>query len=437
MANLSPAPSIGLSRNSDPSSQTSTHSLRNSAGSSVWTTMAPRSLPIPSKKNKLRKKNGSSVHLQASQLEIFNMAHAAARNMPFDPNDEHTHAISVSRARRIRGKIRSYLYDGLNVRKFRILRGSLCYRDVMKKHGEEMYLLRQSLETTFPELQVAEDSWAADAFIIDVFQSDRKYRKAKPDWVHPKSRIKATDQTACGEKNQVENLALTTVAPLSPMVVPGDGEISNNINSLDAQSTEHENDISATETTSNGIRQTHTNIRLSLPISSNQNADTNHHFNKFNTVLHSEGERDSGVTPLGRRTSGNFTYNPCSTNVNQNPARSQAMRDSVNHNGSKVASPHNRGAKRSYPELRATSTRANQRVLNELYGTVPMTDLDTTQGESQQIEIAEAHQRATSPIDDEGDDDEEGFADMISIVDGSPEKLEKMIRLLQKRRRRC
>lgn len=154
----------------------------------------PRSIPIPPRTQRRRTKINGDSGGAMTPLEIFNNAHSKQRGLQYDPKDEQTHAFSDEQARRLRMKIRKFLYDGQNEASFRIERGSLCYRDAQKKHPGEMELLRRVLDTAFPELQTAEDSWASDLFVQDVFQMDRNYKKASNSWVHPRLRRLSSDR---------------------------------------------------------------------------------------------------------------------------------------------------------------------------------------------------------------------------------------------------
>lgn len=143
-----------------------------------------RSIPIPSKSNRRRASDGGVM----KAFEIFNTMHAKVRDIVFDLKDEDTHAISIEQAHRIRSKIRNFLYNGTAENEFRLIRGSLCYKDAMSKHALNIASLRRKIEYSFPELQVAEDAWAVDLFVKEVFQMDRNYKKAEPGWIHPINR---------------------------------------------------------------------------------------------------------------------------------------------------------------------------------------------------------------------------------------------------------
>ena len=65
----------------------------------------------------------------------------------------------------------------------------MTYREASKKHGTKFNHVQKILDGDFTDLELAEDSWVADFFIQDVFQSDRSYKSAGREWFHPRRRF--------------------------------------------------------------------------------------------------------------------------------------------------------------------------------------------------------------------------------------------------------
>lgn len=207
-----------------------------------------------------------------------------------------------------------------------------------------------------------------------------------------------THSTASSENNGVENLAFKFVPPLLPVGIPGYGEISKRINSPDTKSTVYRTNISFTETAPGDITQTHTNRNSSLPISPNQNGGSHHRLKKCSTVVFPQQGMENRVPPTGRRTSGNVAYNISNANVNQHKTGPHT-RVYGNDNGSNVKFDVDIGAKRSYTELRDTSTRA-KKVFERL---VWSRSRNYALSESGKISIAIVHQLKTATIGAGGD----------------------------------
>lgn len=133
-----------------------------------------------------KKCNPGARGSRRSAQEIFNRAYAEWKQVEYS---DHTNPIDASRCRQIKKKIRNALY---NEGSDRIQEGKLTYREATKKHGTKLHHVRKRLDGAFTDLELAEDSWAADFFIQDVFQSDRSYKSAGPEWVHPRRRFTET-----------------------------------------------------------------------------------------------------------------------------------------------------------------------------------------------------------------------------------------------------
>ena len=132
------------------------------------------------------KANPGARGSRRSAQEIFNRAYAEWKQVEYS---DHTNPIDACRCRQIKKKIRNALY---NEGSDRIQEGTLTYREATKEHGTKLHHVRKRLDGAFTDLELAEDSWAADFFIQDVFQSDRSYKSAGREWVHPRHRLTDT-----------------------------------------------------------------------------------------------------------------------------------------------------------------------------------------------------------------------------------------------------
>ena len=124
----------------------------------------------------LRRENRSNPGSRGgrrSAQEVFNRAHASWAGKEYC---RETGVLSNYRCRQIRRKIRPALYSEDDESVFE--KGVMNYREASKKHGIRLHALRRRLDASFQLLGMAEDSWAADLFIQEVFQIDRKYKPA-------------------------------------------------------------------------------------------------------------------------------------------------------------------------------------------------------------------------------------------------------------------
>ena len=139
--------------------------------------------PGPNVLRRENRSNPSSRGGRRSAQEAFNRAHALWAGKEYS---KETGVLSNARCRQIRRKIRRALYSGDD--ESRLEKGMMNYREASKKHGIRLHTLRRRLDASFHLLEMAEDSWAADLFIQEVFQIDRKYKPAADGWVHPRQR---------------------------------------------------------------------------------------------------------------------------------------------------------------------------------------------------------------------------------------------------------
>lgn len=122
-------------------------------------------IPGPDITRRENKSNSNARGSRRSAQEIFNRTYARWKNVEYSGSSSSVQ-IDAARCRQIKKKIRNALYhEGPET----IEQGKLSYREAAKLHGSKLYNVKKRLDGAYPDLELAEDSWAADLFIQDVF----------------------------------------------------------------------------------------------------------------------------------------------------------------------------------------------------------------------------------------------------------------------------
>ena len=102
------------------------------------------------------KTNLGAGGLRRNARENFNGAYTEWKPVKYR---DHTKPIHASRSGQTKKKIRNALYrEGSDV----IQEGKFTYRETTKQHGTKLHHVRKRVEGVFTDLELAEDSWAAD-----------------------------------------------------------------------------------------------------------------------------------------------------------------------------------------------------------------------------------------------------------------------------------
>ena len=130
-------------------------------------TLSPRSVSVPTPKESRRLTKKGKTGCQKSARELFNAAVANKGNFKFQSE----FPISKSTCSNILDRVR----DTLCSSSLQVPRGHFTCTELKKKGV--VLLSRRALEKYFPILQCAEKQWAADRFIQEAVQTDRKEKK--------------------------------------------------------------------------------------------------------------------------------------------------------------------------------------------------------------------------------------------------------------------
>ena len=127
-----------------------------------------RSVSIPERKDARRVNDQGRTGSQRTIREQFNTAVCKAGGVEVMKD----HPISVSKVRRICSRARGVLYNTLRVPKGRHTHDEL-------KELVDLQQARRLLEKHFPVLSLAENQWAADGFLQETLQNDRRPRSRR------------------------------------------------------------------------------------------------------------------------------------------------------------------------------------------------------------------------------------------------------------------